>query len=324
MWGASVVEPFLFDVASVRARFEADGWFIAEGACNPVLLDDIESQLRTFVDEGAGELADWRVHGKKAQALWDLPAGLDVEALCAAIAEVTGLDPKRTVIAERHLKVYSASAPERPPAHKDRSASTVTVGIAVDVPAQSRLVLWPSADRVHNPFPTSEEWRGSLDPQDLPERVLDGVAPVELRMGRGDVVAFRGAEIYHERHQPAGAALLYLKFNDVGLDPLGEDPRTPLLEERSRELSAEGLPASGVLEVSPRVVGLRSEEYFPSGPVRVFARLLGRSPGVPLSEADVALVRTSHGDRGLAVAALAPAEIAAAERLVRLGVLVLR
>ena len=42
----------------------------------------------------------------------------------------------------------------------------------------------------------------------------------------GDVTAFHGSAVWHLRRQSASTVIVYLKCNDFGSDPLGEDPRT--------------------------------------------------------------------------------------------------
>jgi hypothetical protein len=283
-------------------------------------MDAITSELAELIGNDANELESWRYPDKKQQFLWTLPESLPVELLCARVAEVTGLDPATTVLSERHLKVYSNVAPEMPPPHKDRSASTITVGIGVDIPAESRLVMWPSVDDEYNPYPTAAEWRSSRHPHELPEVVTGGVEPVEVDLRRGDVVAFRGANIYHERHRPASTAVLYLKFNQLGLDPLGEDPRTPIMERRSAEILARGATAADLVTISPRLVSLRSEHFVPDLAVVEFARLLEPEGDVRLSDEESAFVKTliSEGRR-----TVGSDGVEVAERLARRGVVVL-
>jgi hypothetical protein len=67
---------------------------------------------------------------------------------------------------------------------------------------------------------------------------------------------FRGSSIYHERVKAASTRLLYCKFNFMRLDPLGEDPRTPLQQLQSQEILREKSDRellNSVVEVSPRL-----------------------------------------------------------------------
>ena len=314
--------PFSFDNAAMKSHFDEHGWFYAQGGTTPELLSTITEQVAELMDQGS-DLADWRYPEKKEQFLWDLPAGLTADSLCRSVANATGLNPDRTRIAERHLKVYSATAPETPPAHKDRSASMITVGIGIDIPEDSRLVIWPNDHNEPNPYPTSQEWRATREPNELPEVVLASLTPTEVNLQRGDVVMFRGAEIYHERHRPASTTVLYLKFNDCDLDPLGEDPRTVDAETLSNERSASGIPSDATIRVSPRVIGLRTDNLFPTGEPQRYARMFGYEPGIPLSETEANLVAKVLQTQPAGSSQFADTEADAAERLVRLGILLL-
>ncbi|MFT7601690.1 MAG: hypothetical protein ACI8TP_004650 [Acidimicrobiales bacterium] len=289
---ADVSEPFVFDTGRARAAIEEHGWVhVSQGLSDEFLATLVDQTERQIATSG-GDLENWRFPGKKAQFLWELPETLPLETLMRGICSFTGMSVETAVMAERHIKVYSAEAEQLPPPHKDRSASTFTVGIAVTVPEASRLMLWPDVDRRPNPYPTSADWRSSRAAHDLPEVVIEGTEPVEVDMRPGDVVAFRGSEIYHERYRPSGTAVLYLKFNDLGLDPLGEDPRTLQSEERSRDILAHDLPEDGFeVSISPRLVGLRTEEFFPGGHLHVQARFVGSETGVSLEENATSLIR---------------------------------
>ena len=82
------------------------------------------------------------------------------------------------------------------------------------------------------------------------------IEPVKVDVRPGDVVLFRGSSIYHERVNAANTTLLYLKFNSMRLDPIGEDPSTPVQREVSLNIlsnkSDEQLLDS-VIEVSPKL-----------------------------------------------------------------------
>ncbi len=317
----TMLEPFRFDVAAAAARFRSEGWMHAAGGVDPTFLATIVAQTERLVDEHTNELERWRFPDKKLQFLWELPEGLTIDRLCAAVAAVAGLDPDTTVLAERHLKVYRDVAEAMPPAHKDRSASTLTVGIGISIPPESRLVLWPHDHLERNPFPTSAEWRQSRRPDELPERALADLTPIEVDMRAGDVVMFRGAEIYHERYRPANASVLYLKFNDLGLDPLAEDPRTPVLEATSAAMAAQGFDGVRTLRLSRRVVGLRTEEFFPFGEHHTFARILDNDTGVHLDDREVELLRRVAGERAVPIEALDAEDRAAARALLGFGIL---
>lgn len=316
------LDPFQFDVESVRADYDRTRWVHVRGGASGELMATITDQAAALIGSSQADLENWRYPEKKEQYLWELPEGLDVSELCRVVALSTGMDPERTVLSERHLKVYSATAPEMPPPHKDRSASTVTVGVGVDIPADSRLVLWPEVDQTYNPYPTAAEWRDTRSPDELPELVVEGVDPIEVDLRRGDVVMFAGAEYYHERYRPARTTVLYLKFNDLGLDPLGEDPRTVAAERRSVELERDGVTVDSVVAINPRVIGIRRDELFPALATVASVRVFGDAEGTQISadEAELLSELSRHGARRVGDVVDSPE---AMSRLIRLGLVLL-
>src|SRR3974390_3323663 len=110
-----------------------------------------------------------------------------------------------------------------PRLYKDRLASQVSVGISIDIPEQSHLVLCPEIDRAVNPLQRAG-LAESLLPSEAPETVLAGTTAVTIFDRPGDVQVFAGSSIWHTRRNPANAVVLYFKVNDFGSDPLSEDP----------------------------------------------------------------------------------------------------
>lgn len=316
----TILEPFAFDVAAARRSYDSRQWMHAAGGVSDGLMAALTAQVADLIGSADHEVDQWRYPDKKEQYLWELPAGLSVEHLCRVVAEATGMDPARTVLSERHLKVYSASAPAMPPPHKDRSASTVTVGIGVDIPADSHLVLWPDADTTFNPYPSAAEWRNTRHPEELPEVVTADIEPVVVDLRRGDVVMFAGARFYHERHRPASTSVLYLKFNDLGLDPLGEDPRTVAAEEHSRSITSAGVTDDRSVSINPRVIGIRTDELFPDLGTSSSARTFDHEHGIRLTD-DEADVLRSLARTGPAAAGTLDGDLV--ERLLRLGLVLL-
>lgn len=316
----TTVDPFAFNVTAARRSYESEQWMHAPGGVSDELMAAVTAQVAELIGSPEHEVADWRYPDKKEQYLWELPAGLPIERLCGAVAECTGMDPDRTVLAERHLKVYSSVAPEMPAPHKDRSASMVTVGIGVDIPADSRLVLWPDSDMTYNPYPSASEWRNTRHADELPEVVTGDLDPVEVDLRRGDVIMFAGARFYHERLRPASTSVLYLKFNDLGIDPLGEDPRTVEAERRSQAIEARGRDGSTSVSVSPRVIGLRTDEFFPGLGSSVSARTFDAEHGVRLSAAEATLLHALAANGSSSADRLDPDALAT---LLRKGLVVL-
>ena len=53
--------------------------------------------------------------------------------------------------------------------------------------------------------------------------IYDSVDALPLHEQLGDMIIFLGSSIYHERIRPRGTAVLYIKVNGQGFDPLGEN-----------------------------------------------------------------------------------------------------
>lgn len=319
------LEPFAFDAEAVRRTYDEQRWVHVSGGVSDALMAALTVQVAELIGSTDHEVEGWRYPDKKEQYLWEFPEGLSVERLCRAVAECTGLDPDRTVLSERHLKVYSAIAPELPAPHKDRSASAVTVGIGVDIPADSLLALWAEGDVTYNPYPSAAEWRNTRHADELPELVTAAHEPVMVDLRRGDVVMFAGACFYHERHRPASTSVLYLKFNDLGIDPLGEDPRTIAAEARSAQIESGQIESgrfdgSSVAFVSPRLIGLRTDELFPGLGSIVTARTFDAEHGIRLTDAEADALRALAAAGPTAVAAIDAESLAP---LVRKGLVLL-
>ena len=321
---------FDFDAAAHAAQYAARGYLHAVKGVNPEFVEYAMAQARALMGADA-DLKEWNFKGKKAQFLFDFPAEEGwYDALKDSIAAVTGLARSRLTLCERHIKVYDAHAPENPPPHKDRLASEVAVGFPLVVSPGSHLVLWPEHHLETNIFNSTELHRRSLDPEALPEKRLAGIEPVRIDMQPGDVVLFRGAGIYHERVKPAKSIVLYLKFNALRLDPIGEDPATPAQRRASLE-RLEGADAQLLglaLEASPRldrVTRLYSRLHW----TEVLQAQVWGEKEFCISELELALIKAADGRTplGALLASLGYGEgeqraaLAAVRRLVRLQAL---
>jgi hypothetical protein len=174
------------------------------------------------------------IRGKKEQALYTFPDSVDFPGeLFDVVAAVCGLNRATMTLSERHIQAYEANAKPEPQAHKDRFPSQVSVGFSVDIPSESRLVLYPYDDRTVNPFNGAASLVRNLQPDRLPGVVLRGAREVEIADRPGDIVMFPGSSTWHLRRRSAGAVNLYVKLNDFDCDPLGEDPATARRRERT-------------------------------------------------------------------------------------------
>jgi hypothetical protein len=289
------VHVFGFDPSEYRERYARDGWVHVQGGVDPDLL----SELREFASRRvhAHHVSGRGIGGKKQQAVFEFPAAVDFpDHLFDVVAAVAGLRRENMTLSERHIKAYDADAPADPPAHKDRLSSQVSVGLSIAVPAESHLVLYPYAHREVNPFNVSAALRESLTEEQLPENLLRGARELVIHDRPGDVMMFQGSSIWHKRRNGAGAVNLYLKFNDFGSDPLGEDPRTPRLREATLAALRDG-DLSRRVPVSARRLDTITRQLTREPGVEVLqADVWGAGP-VRLTEDDFALLRSLDGSR---------------------------
>jgi hypothetical protein len=238
---------FDFDASEYSEAYGRDEYVhVREGLSEEFhasLLDYAERELTSH------KLDDFAIAGKKEQSLYDIPPEVEVDELFDTVATVCGLDRSTITLSERHIQIYEPNAAPEPPAHKDRYPSQVSVGLSISIPAESRLVLYLDSHRELNPFNTSAGLRRHLAPHELPEVVLKDAKELVLDDGDRDVVMFPGSTTWHLRRNAARALNLYFKFNDFGADPLGEDPETGRLRERT--LAA--LAAGGYERMVPRL-----------------------------------------------------------------------
>jgi hypothetical protein len=226
---------FAFDPAAYREQFLAQEWIHIKNGIDPEFLEVLQRYARERLE--ATRLQGFGIKGKKEQSLFEFPAGVDYPGeLFDVVAELCGLDRAGMTLSERHIQDYDEDADPNPLPHKDRFASQISLGFSIDIPAESKLVLYPFEHREVNPFNSSLALRASLRPDQLPEEVVRTAREIVLDDEPGDVVAFYGSTTWHLRRAAAGAVNLYCKFNDFGCDPLGEDPTTE--ERRSRTLDA--------------------------------------------------------------------------------------
>jgi hypothetical protein len=223
---------FDFDPQDYAETYSAEEWVhIPEGVSEEFhqsLLAYAAQELESHV------LDSFAIKGKKEQSLFEFPDGIDYpDELFDVVAAVCGLNRATMTLSERHIQMYEANAAPEPPAHKDRFPSQVSVGLSIEIPEASSLVLYPYDHRGINAFNKAADFSASLQPSERPEVVLASAREVELKDRPRDVVMFAGSTTWHLRRNAARALNLYLKFNDFGCDPLGEDPRTPRIREQT-------------------------------------------------------------------------------------------
>lgn len=206
---------------NLKPNLEEQGYVLLKD----VLTDDFKAYLREFFDtamrEAALEADDWKITGKKRQFVFDFRSEDDADEFRQGMAELTGIPIPDFTISERHLKVYDDHANSYPAPHKDRSASHYSIGLPVHLPKGSTVCVFPDLD----PGPNLEH-RAKFLEDDNPEAIkalYDGPEARMLHESFGDVIVFLGSALYHERVKGAGTAVLYIKANGEGDDPLGEN-----------------------------------------------------------------------------------------------------
>jgi len=193
---------FAFDPDEHRQHYQDHGWVHVQKGLSP----EFHAALREFVSKRAGEarVEGVAVYGQKEQALYEPPADVDFPGeLFDVVSAVAGLNRPTMTLSERHIKAYDDDANPEPHAHKDRFASQVSIGLSIDIPEESRLILYSFDDVSVNPFNISSAFRLSLDPEQRPETALVGAREVEIDDAGGDLVMFPGNAVWHLRRKAA-------------------------------------------------------------------------------------------------------------------------
>jgi hypothetical protein len=270
------VRIFAVDPADHAATYQAQGWVHIKRGMTPEFLGALTEFVDRAMTAGRGD-ERFAFQGKKEQIVYDFSADFEdyPGELYDFVSTLCSLDRDTIALSERHFQVYDPSANPEPAAHKDRYGSQVSMGFSVRIPEVSRLVLYPHDHRSLNPFNSSVAFRASLQPDELPEVALRSAREVELADEAGDIAAFPGASTWHLRRRSANAVNLYCKFNDFNCDPLGEDPETPGVRQRSLELLAAANGDTGSLRP------MHARQFDKA------AQVFARRPGIAVYEANV-------------------------------------
>jgi hypothetical protein len=238
---------FAFEPSQYAAEYASRGYVHIRKGLRGEFLETLARQVDDHLE--ATRLKEWAINDKQ-QSLYAFPDGGDYfSELRDVVGRVSGLEAGRLVLSERHIKAYEDDAEPNPLAHKDRLASQVSVGLSIKVPEGSRLLLYPHDDPGVNPFNTAQHLRDGLVDRAPEPMLAASTRRVVIEDGPGDVIMFRGNAFWHLREKPAGTRNLYLKLNAFNCDPLGEDPTTADVAERSR--SALGLSDDALAAMVP-------------------------------------------------------------------------
>jgi hypothetical protein len=209
---------FKQDPGAYRAEFARTGYVLLKDILSDAFLADMKAFHARSQKGEAGEYGSGHVAGKKRQYVFDFPSTASALEFRDGIARLTGMRAEDITISERHLKQYDAFALPWPAPHKDRHASTVSIGLPIALGPETSVVVFPEYER----SPNLEE-RAVFMKTDKPEALYASKDALALNEELGDMIVFLGSTIFHERIKPAGTAVLYIKLNDKGWDPLGED-----------------------------------------------------------------------------------------------------
>lgn len=270
------------------------------------IRDGISTEFRGFLRRYVEQLPHHRLGelaglGNKEQALLEFPDDVDYPSeLYDVVSEVAGLNRSTMVLSERHIKSYESNANPNPTAHKDRYPSQVSVGLSISIPAESTLVLYPYDHVRPNPFNSAAELHASLRPDERPDAALTSAREVELNDTDGDVLIFPGSATWHLRRRGANAVNLYLKFNDFGSDPLGEDPGTAVLRDATLAALDTGSDLDALVPVRARRLDTVERVYTRGWQESLQVRMYGETPfGITRTQFDAIHAvdgRTSLGD----------------------------
>jgi hypothetical protein len=293
---------FDFDPRDYAGAYRDEGYVhIREGLSREFHASLVEYAERELMSH---KLDDFAIKGKKEQSLYDFPDEVDISELYDVVCATCGLDRANVTLSERHIQIYEANAAPEPPAHKDRFPSQVSMGFSISIPAESRLVLYPYSHREVNPFNTSAGLRRHMQPAEFPESALQGAEELVLDDVDRDVVMFPGSTTWHLRRNAANALNLYLKFNDFGCDPLGEDPFTEGRRARTLAAVSAGPEAlGGLVPVLSRRLDTVSRTATRDGWREVIeARVFGEEP-LGLTELQHTAITTLDGSETFAALA---------------------
>lgn len=211
---------FKFDLASYKDEFARNGYVLLKDALSDDLLDYFKQMHDRAARRALDERADRRIPGKMRQYVFDFPSKETADQFRAGMARLIGMNEEDVTISERHLKQYDEDAEEFPAPHKDRRASGISVGFPVLLAPETSVCVFPTLDRSENQA-TKAVFLSDNGTAGIGE--LYETKGVKLNEAVGDIVVFHGSSMFHARIKPRGSAVLYIKLNDRGEDPLGEN-----------------------------------------------------------------------------------------------------
>lgn len=212
---------FKYDLTPFKAELHTNGYVHLKDVLSDAFVEELKDFNGKAMSLAAEENKSVQVKGKKRQFVFGFSSDETALAFRNGIACLTSMDEDRITISERHLKVYDAQADPWPSPHKDRCASQISIGLPIVLSEGSTVAVFPTLDLSENPndkamFISDSEHINSQQAYIEHEAVL-------LNESVGDLILFNGSSIFHERVNAAGTSVLYIKINDKGDDPLGEN-----------------------------------------------------------------------------------------------------
>ena len=181
---------FTFSPSDYQEQFSKNGYILIKNGIDANFLEAaIEQAEQQRIDQK--EINNCFFKGKKRQYLYGFEEWDFYDSGLETLARTASLPLDKATLCERHIKVYEPDAKPHVPAHKDRIAAQVTVGIPLLIPEGSHIVLWPEDHLDINALNTTALWRNNLDEEQLPQNILDGIEPVRIYAEPGGTVSPR-------------------------------------------------------------------------------------------------------------------------------------
>ena len=212
---------FDHDISSRAHDLSQKGYVHLKGSASAKLITYLEKYYHDCLNSSEKDLPGGYVSGKKKQFLFEFPDQKSQDDFRDQIAKLLGYDAGALTISERHIKAYDGKAIEYPAPHKDRSASTYSIGIPISLSTETSVCIFPNLDR-HANANESASFLKDKTPDEI-EALYSENGTIHMNESVGDVVVFEGSALFHERAKPAGSVILYIKVNDQGEDPLNEN-----------------------------------------------------------------------------------------------------
>jgi hypothetical protein len=216
-----MMKVFKKDVAAHAAELKQKGYILLKDVLTQDFLNYMKDFHKKSIAGGIDENSAWRITGKKHQYVFPFPSKVEAEEFRDKLAKLTGLKRDSLTISERHLKQYEADAKPYAFPHKDRGASKYSIGLPIHLGPRTSVCVFPNWDRNDN-LTDRAVFKTAEDCPDL-EATYASKDALLLHEAIGDMIVFHGSSMWHERVHPAGTAVLYIKINDDGRDPLGEN-----------------------------------------------------------------------------------------------------